>query len=225
MIEPALIIILVIAGMAMVAVMTFSFRFVFRSSLLDVTDDETWTEPLFNGLAIVAVLAFLSWFNLRLTPSPALIELNVTGAIVPIIVSIYLLFSIRAGWARYLAVTSVVATMAFLMTEMSLQGIFISIWAWIFIVVVCVSLSLLLSPGDVRGAMGIAYVSSSMGMLLGGDVLKFLIAGDFQGPFIIGAWGLMDFVFLSGVISIALILVYHAFLRLISSIARVRVGS
>lgn len=217
MLENALIISLVIAGIAIFAIIALSTGLISRSSLLSTSDDDSWTEPIFNGLAIVAALAFFSWFNLRLTGTPLILEMNVTGAIVPILVSSYLVVHVRAGWRSYLVTTMVVAGLASLLTQMTMEGVYIPIISWILIVAVCASLSYVLTNGQMRSALAVAYFSATMGMLFGGDVFQLAKSSTYYGPFIIGVGGMIDFVFLTGVMSVVLILASHHLMEFVSS--------
>ncbi|MCU0861586.1 MAG: DUF1614 domain-containing protein [Methanomassiliicoccales archaeon] len=209
MLDAALVVALVIAGVAIVAIMVMAYRMFFSQSLMDNSEDDPWTEPLFNALAIVAVLAFCSWFNLRLIGAPVSLEMNVTGAIVPIFISAYLLVNVRAGWRRYLLAITAVAALGYLATDMGPQGVYIHVGLWILVVAACATLSYLLAKGDLRQALALAYVSASLGMLFGGDVLQLVGYTTYMGVYVIGIGGLMDFVFLSGVVAVALIASAH----------------
>jgi uncharacterized membrane protein len=57
--------------------------------------------------------------------------------------------------------------------------------------------------------LALAYVSASLGMLFGGDVLQLVGYTTYMGVYVIGIGGLMDFVFLSGVVAVALIASAH----------------
>lgn len=225
MLENALVISLVIAGIAIFAIIALSTGLVSRSSLFDTSEEESWTEPIFYGLAIVAALAFFSWFNLRLTGTPLVLEMNVTGAIVPILVSSYLVVHVRAGWRSYLIATLAVTGLASLLTQMTVEGVHIPIISWILIVAVCAGLSYVLTHGQLRSALAVAYFSATMGMLFGGDVFQLAGSSTYYGPFVIGVGGIMDFVFLTGVMSVALIVVSHHLMEFVSSHRPAKHGS
>jgi len=214
MLESALLISLVIAGIVIFAIIALSTVLITRSSLSSSSENEFWIEPLFNGIAIVAALAFFSWFNLQLTATPLVLEMNVTGALLPIIVSSYLLVHVRASWKIYLITTVAITSLAAVLTTITMEGVYISIYSWVLIVAVCALLSYFLTEGHLKNALAVAYFSATMGMLFGGDVLQLANAPAYYGPFTVGVGGIIDFVFLTGVMAVAVILVSHHIMEL-----------
>lgn len=212
---------LLLACIGIVVLMVLIFGVLSGSSLLDPSDEDSWTEPIFNALIIVGLLAFFSWFNLSLVGASVPVQLNVTGVIVPILVSSYLLVNVRLGWRKYLLVTITIALLGFLLTELHPEGVFIPIVSWMAIVVAAAVLSYRMVQGDPTKAAALAYVASSLGMLFGGDVLRMAQYPLYEGPFAIGVGGIMDFVFITGVVAVALIWTLHYLMH--SSFASLRV--
>ena len=125
-----------------------------------------------------------------------LVALNVGGALIPILVSIYLLFRTRM-YGRMLIGVALVATVVHSLAHI-VPGIGIAV-PMIAPPLVAAAVGLLLS---FRGAPPIAYVAGSMGTLIGADLLNLGEVAHLGAPIVsIGGAGTFDGVFLTGIIA------------------------
>jgi uncharacterized membrane protein len=145
----------------------------------------------------------VSFFGMRYTV-PVVVEwpgtviaVNVGGAIIPAVVSLYLLFR-NELWVRGAIATALVAAVCYFLAQ-PVAGVGIALP--IFVPAVATALvSFLLSHRD---AAPLAYVSGSLGTLIGADLLNL---GNIQGlgaPVAsIGGAGTLDGIFLTGILAV-----------------------
>jgi uncharacterized membrane protein len=145
----------------------------------------------------------VSFFGMRYTV-PVVVEwpgtviaLNVGGAIIPTLISVYLLFRNQL-WVRGAIATALVAAVCYFLAQ-PVPGVGIALP--IFVPAVATALvAFLLSHRD---AAPLAYVSGSLGTLIGADLLNL---GNIQGlgaPVAsIGGAGTFDGIFLTGILAV-----------------------
>ena len=125
-----------------------------------------------------------------------LVALNVGGALIPILVSIYLLLRTRMYGRMLIGVALVAAVVHSLAQIVPGMGIAVPMIAP---PLVAAAVGLLLS---FRGAPPIAYVAGSMGTLIGADLLNLREVAHLGAPIVsIGGAGTFDGVFLTGIIA------------------------
>jgi uncharacterized membrane protein len=128
-----------------------------------------------------------------------IVAVNVGGAIVPAIISIYLLVKNRLYVSGAIG-TAVVATVVYMLAQ-PIEGVGIAVPTIVPPLVAALA-ALLLSR---RSAPPLAYIAGSLGTLIGADLLNI---GQFQGlgsPIVsIGGAGTFDGIFLTGVIAVLL---------------------
>src|SRR5439155_106289 len=125
-----------------------------------------------------------------------LVALNVGGALIPILVSIYLLLRTRM-YGRMLIGVALVAAVVHSLAHI-VPGIGIAV-PMIAPPLVAAAVGLVLS---FRGAPPIAYVAGSMGTLIGPDLLNLRAVAHLGAPIVsIGGAGTFDGVFLTGIIA------------------------
>jgi uncharacterized membrane protein len=127
------------------------------------------------------------------------IAVNVGGGLIPTLLSLYLL-SVNALWGTGLVATAVVAAVCYALAEpVAGVGIAVPIFAPPLVAVIA---ALVFSR---RQSAAVAYISGSLGTLIGADLLNF---GNLQGlgaPVAsIGGAGTFDGIFLTGVIAVLL---------------------
>ncbi|HKA91088.1 MAG TPA: DUF1614 domain-containing protein [Haliangiales bacterium] len=127
---------------------------------------------------------------------PTVVMLNVGGALIPIIVSIYLLA--RTGmYARMAIGTAVIAVIVYNLAEI-VPGLGIRV-PMIAPPLIAAGVALILA---FRRAPPLAYVSGSMGTLVGADLLNLTRVAQIGAPVVsIGGAGTFDGVFLTGLIA------------------------
>jgi uncharacterized membrane protein len=130
------------------------------------------------------------------TSSPTVVALNVGGALIPILVSLYLVARTRM-YVRMLIGTAVVAAVVHSLAEL-VPGVGIAV-PMIVPPIVAAGVALLLA---FRRAPPVAYVAGSMGTLIGADLLNLGLIAGLGAPVVsIGGAGTFDGVFLTGIIA------------------------
>jgi uncharacterized membrane protein len=129
-------------------------------------------------------------------PGASVVAINVGGALIPILVSLYLL--VRTGMVvRMLIGTAIVAFIVHQLAEV-VPGVGIAVPMLVPPLAAAV-VALLLA---FRRAPPVAYVSGSMGALIGADILNLGKIADLGAPMVaIGGAGTFDGVFLTGIIA------------------------
>ena len=129
-------------------------------------------------------------------PGATVVAINVGGALIPILVSLYLLFRTRL-FVRMLVGTAIVALIVHRLAQV-VPGLGIAV-PMIVPPLAAAGVGLLLS---FRRAPPVAYVSGSMGTLVGADLLNLGDVAALGAPMVsIGGAGTFDGVFLTGIIA------------------------
>jgi len=129
-------------------------------------------------------------------PGASVVAINVGGALIPILVSIYLI--IRTGMVVRMAIaTAIVAVIVHRLAEI-VPGVGIAV-PMIVPPLAAAAVALLLA---FRRAPPVAYVAGSMGALIGADILNLGKIHQLGAPMVsIGGAGTFDGVFLTGIIA------------------------
>ncbi|PYO02952.1 MAG: hypothetical protein DMD91_02235 [Candidatus Rokuibacteriota bacterium] len=124
------------------------------------------------------------------------VAINVGGALLPILLSLYLLLRLRM-WVRMLFGVAVVAAVVHKLAYI-VPGVGIAV-PMLIPPLAAVAVGLVLS---FRRAPPVAYVAGSMGTLIGADVLNLGRVAELGAPMIsIGGAGTFDGVFLTGILA------------------------
>ena len=124
------------------------------------------------------------------------VAVNVGGALVPILLSLYLFAHLRLR-GRMLVGTAIVAAIVHSLAQI-VPGAGIAV-PWLVPPLAAAGVSLLLS---FRQAPPVAYVAGSMGTLIGADLLNLHRIAEIGAPLVsIGGAGTFDGVFLTGIIA------------------------
>jgi uncharacterized membrane protein len=132
------------------------------------------------------------------------IAINVGGALIPTLMSIYLLFK-HALWVRGTIATAIVAVLLhWLATPVQGVGIAVPIF-WPAVITAIVALVLARDH-----AAPLAYIAGSMGTLIGADLTNLYRVRGLGAPVAsIGGAGTFDGVFLTGILAVLLASLYH----------------
>jgi uncharacterized membrane protein len=132
------------------------------------------------------------------------IAINVGGAVIPTIMSIYLLAS-RQLWVLGAIATAIVAIVLHWLAD-PVPGVGIAVPVF-FPAIVTAIVSLLLSRTN---AAPLAYIAGSMGTLIGADLTNFDKVAGLGAPVAsIGGAGTFDGIFLTGILAVLLAGLYH----------------
>ena len=132
------------------------------------------------------------------------IAVNVGGAVIPTIMSIYLLFA-RGLWVRGPIAIAIVAAILHSLAH-PVPGVGIAVPIFLPVVVTAI-VSLLLAR---ENAAPLAYISGSMGTLIGADLTNLGQVRGLGAPVAsIGGAGTFDGIFLTGILAVLLASLYH----------------
>jgi uncharacterized membrane protein len=136
--------------------------------------------------------------------SGTVITINVGGAVIPTIMSIYLLAR-RRLWVSGAIATAIVALVLHWLAD-PVPGVGIAVPVFIPAIVTVV-VSLLLSRSD---AASLAYISGSLGTLIGADLTNLDKVAGLGAPVAsIGGAGTFDGIFLTGILAVLLASLYR----------------
>jgi uncharacterized membrane protein len=132
------------------------------------------------------------------------IAVNVGGAVIPTIMSLYLLVT-RQLWVQGAIATAIVALVLHWLAH-PVPGIGIAVPVF-FPAIVTAVVALLLSRGN---AAPLAYIAGSMGTLIGADLTNLDKVAGLGAPVAsIGGAGTFDGIFLTGIVAVLLAGLYH----------------
>ncbi len=133
------------------------------------------------------------------------IAINVGGAVIPILVSIYLLATQRCTWRALIGIL-IVAFFTYNVTSVSSAGITSPFPLWLIPPAVASIFSLLSCYKRPKHAAPVAYISGTLGVLVGADlfhlpdILALPTTNEVTAS--IGGAAIFDMVFLAGVIAV-----------------------
>jgi uncharacterized membrane protein len=153
-------------------------------------------------LVIPALVAILvgSIFNIPIwRGGSTTIALNVGGAIIPLLMSFYLLR--KAPLLKTALAVAAVATVSGLLAEVDANGIRLN-FGFLILPIVAVSVALILAG---RNAPPVAFVSGTVGGIIGVDLVHLGQIIDLDAAYIaIGGRGVFDGIFTTGIIAAVL---------------------
>ncbi len=134
------------------------------------------------------------------------VAVNLGGCVVPVFISLYLIFKVPAGLIGFFLATISVAVICFYLAR-PVRGVGISIPMLIPPIAAALSAfvvtRLLALPS--ADAAAIAYVSGVLGVLVGADILHLRDVRSMASPIVsIGGAGTFDGIFLTGILSVVL---------------------
>ncbi len=145
-----------------------------------------------------------------------IVGINTGGAVIPILLSIYLSVKNKLQLSRILLGTIIVAVITYFVTEpIPQKGIVAKFPFWLLPVFFASFASIILSWKDKRKAAPLAYISGTMGVLIGADFLHLisLIETEIQTTrnAVIGGASVFDMVFITGILAVIVdgILIYR----------------
>jgi uncharacterized membrane protein len=167
-------------------------------SYVNIPVAELPAEPVLSGEEIVffGMRYVIPWVE---EWPRTILAVNVGGAVIPTLLSLYLLVK-NGRYSRSLAGVAIVAAVVYVLAQ-PVRGVGIAVPMFIP-PLLAVGVAWLL---DRQAAPSLAYIAGSLGTLIGGDLLHL---GDLQGlgaPIAsIGGAGTFDGIFLSGILAVLL---------------------
>lgn len=182
----------------------FPFIFLLLLSILFIIYKETFEKIGFGkrelSLLIVGSLS-TKFFDLPIFVYKSyLLALNVGGALIPLVLSFYLICKNNMRFLKILLAVSLVAFATYMVTIVKEEGV-ISYFPYYFLPIILSFLLALLFYYRNPSATAFAYICSTLGVIIGGDFshLPELFRKPFMGS--MGGAGIYDLVYLSGLIS------------------------
>jgi len=146
-------------------------------------------------------------------PGGTTIAVNVGGAVIPTIMSLYLLFT-RHLWVRGLIATTIVAVVLHWMAE-PVRGVGIAVPIFVPALVTAV-VAMVLAWDQ---AAPLAYIAGSLGTLIGADLTNIGRVRGLGAPVAsIGGAGTFDGIFLTGILAVLLACLFHPRRRMAESL-------
>ena len=164
-------------------------------------------EVGFNGWeasTIVFSSIIFGWINLPLFYySGWIVGINIGGALLPILISIYLMIKNKIVWRVFLGII-VVAYVTYNFTYVSNSGIVSPFPLWLLPPITASLYSIVAAIKSKKKAASLAYSSGTIGVLIGADILhlKELLSLPPSGMAVIGGAAILDMVFLTGIIAV-----------------------
>ncbi len=172
--------------------------------------------PLYAGI----ISSYPGWYTtlastfapgVPTTFHPIYLAINMGGAIVPLIISAHLILTRKVSAPKAGVGILVVALITYILAQpVAGKGIVLPFWVSPILAVIC---SLVLSRGYC-GAPSLAYISGSIGTLLGADIMNIITPGVLPAlspvglqtskPLVlsIGGAGVFDGIFLTGILAV-----------------------
>ncbi len=185
---------------------------VFGSVLGSLVDIPLGTVPLSAYPEWYVSLASAYPEEVSLSFHPVYLAVNLGGCIIPLVVSTHLLLRGRAPAGKAFLGIMIVAIVTYIVAmPVPTEGIVLPFWLSPTLAAVCG----LVLAGGYRGAPALAYISGTIGTLLGADIFMLLTPGilpalsplkaQMKPLFLsIGGAGVFDGIFLTGVLSVLL---------------------
>ncbi|MDH7508046.1 MAG: DUF1614 domain-containing protein [Methanomassiliicoccales archaeon] len=176
-------------------------------NLLDFWVEDSWLESIAYAALIAIAAIFFSFINLKIVDGPPPVSMNITGALVPLLVSCLIIIFRRIKIAQLVISVPTITVLSYAFADIRNGQIVIDFPFWLVISAVAALCAYIFSDEkDLMQASAISYVAASLGAFIGLDVLQLVsIWGNETGEFIFGAGGIIDFVFLAGIIAIAVL--------------------
>jgi len=172
--------------------------------VVDDAPDEEWLKLVLMSLTVVAFAIMLSYINVPLIGLPFAISLNLTGVLIPIGITIYVIVRRKVEVKAIAIAVPILALVAFCTTGEQYGSTYIGFPGWLIPVFTAALLGFTLArTKDYWEMATIAFCSASIGMLIGGDLVRVPSLISSGGSVALGNQGILDFIFLIGVASTA----------------------
>ncbi len=179
----------------------FYVFYILIASAFEEVGFKSWEASL-----IVFSCILFGWVDLPLLEYDGwILAINVGGALIPVLISIYLMLSRRVA-GRSTVGMIIVAYFAYKVTSVTPKGVISSFPYWLIPPIVASLYSIAVSLKNKKKAASIAYSSGTVGVLIGADLLHLreLLQMKTSTATIasIGGASILDMVFLTGVIAV-----------------------
>ncbi len=169
-------------------------------------EEDSPVVPLFWGSVIVLLAGVLSLVEFPVWGAPA-ISVNAGGAIAPLAVSGLIVWRRRPRAVPVLAGTAATAFVAVVAATVWGRPYFVPFPVGVLPAVSAAAVAVAFGRERLMPALDVAYVGASLGTLVGVDLIPLTTLpppSEASGAIVLGAGGILDLVFLSGVIAVAI---------------------
>ena len=136
----------------------------------------------------------------RFIDGSTLLAINVGGGLIPILFSTYLISSTQLGLMPIVLATAIISTISFLFSRPIAN---LGIGMPLFVAPVGAAIMAMLLSQE--NAPALAYISGSLGVLIGADILRIKDIRQLNAPIAaIGGAGTFDGIFMTGIIAVLL---------------------
>ncbi|MCD6512931.1 MAG: DUF1614 domain-containing protein [Thermoplasmata archaeon] len=182
-----------------IAIIFYAIYLVFKKAFEEV-GFTGWEASIIVFSSVV-----FGWINIPLIPyRDWIIGVNLGGAVLPIIISIYLMFRNRVFFRSIFGI-AVVAYVAYNIARATPAGIVAEFPWWLLPPLAASFYSIIVAVKNKKKAASTAYVSGTMGALIGADFMhmkELLSMPGNGGMAVIGGASILDMVFLTGIIAV-----------------------
>ena len=157
------------------------------------------------GIIVFSCIIF-RWVNLPIIKyGKWIIAINVGGALIPILISIYLMISRKVAGRSIIGMV-IVAYFAYNVTHVTKAGVVATFPYWLIPPIAASMYSILVAIKNKKKAASTAYSSGTIGVLIGADLLhlKELLQIETKNVTVasIGGAAIFDMIFLTGIIAV-----------------------
>ncbi len=178
-------------------------------------EEESPIGPLFWGSVIVLLAGVLSLIEFSVWDRPA-IALNLGGAVAPLVVSGIIVLRRRPSALPLLSGILLTTIVSFSVVAFVGRPFYVPFPVGLVPSVIAAAVGVAFAGGRLISALDVAYVSASVGTIVGLDLVPLLASPvPPASSFVVGGGGILDLVFLGGVFAVALAWTAEMGLRLV----------
>jgi uncharacterized membrane protein len=177
------------------------------AGLTDLWVEDSLLETIAYAALVAIAAIFFSFINLKIVDGFPPVSINITGALVPLLISCLIIIFRKIKIVHLIISVSIVTLASYAFTDIRNGQVVIDFPFWLVVSAVAALCAYILAgEKDLLQASAISYAAASLGTFIGLDVLQLAsLWGNETREFIFGAGGIIDFVFLAGIIAIAVL--------------------
>ena len=201
---------LIVGVLLMAILFAVLIYYVSGSSITMMDDYDSWSEPLLAAIFITFCLITLSVIQIQVISGPPRIYVNLTGVVIPVAICLFLVAKKKLKLTQTLISTGIITLLAIMLVRVEGTSIVIRFPFFLLPAIAAACLAIyFIRDRDLISMISLAYFSATMGMFLGGDIFNIWVASlPMESDINLGVYGLIDFVFLSGVMAVGIVIAF-----------------